>query len=434
MADNKIGNKKLFSGRLRTVIVIVLVLVVGFFVYKKFFPGSAMTTYQTAAVEKATLVTTVSASGLVLSSNSVNVTTAASGLIKAVDVKDGDTVTVGQKIMEITLDPPGLVKSTQAAANLQSARNTIDSASASAFSLRSAKDSSWKKFYDLSTSSMYQNADGSARDDMRNSSAEFQSAQADWLAAEAKFKNQQAVISQAQTSLAASSLSYQQSAPIISASTAGVITNIKYVPGMIIAEQTSGSNGSSAAALKVAEIKNNGQPVVSVNLAEIDVAKVSLGQRVTVTVDALGGKTFTGKVLAVDNTGSVTSGVTTYTAAIVLDSGDDHMYPNMGATAKIITSVADNVLLVPSAAVQSAGGATTVRILKNGKLTSVPVEVGNSNDTQTEITSGLTEGEEIVTAVANPTTTRPTGTTTSPFGNTGNRGFGALGGGANRGR
>jgi len=101
----------------------------------------------------------------------------------------------------------------------------------------------------------------------------------------------------------------------------------------------------------------------------------------------------------------------------------------MAIDAKIITNVKDNVLLVPSAAVVTTNGETTVRVLKNGVMSSVPVTVGDSNDTQTEITSGLNEGDTVVTAVIGGATTTAT-TGTSPFSALGgNRGFGGGGGG-----
>jgi len=69
------------------------------------------------------------------------------------------------------------------------------------------------------------------------------------------------------------------------------------------------------------------------------------------------------------------------------------IYPNMAVDASIITTVKDNIVLVPNAAVQGS----TLRVMKNGKLTSVDVTVGLSNDTQTEIVSGVSDGDTVVT-------------------------------------
>jgi multidrug efflux pump subunit AcrA (membrane-fusion protein) len=85
----------------------------------------------------------------------------------------------------------------------------------------------------------------------------------------------------------------------------------------------------------------------------------------------------------------------------------------MAVNAKIITNVKDNVLLVPSTAVQTTNGQSTVRILKNGQLQTVAVTTGDSNDTDTEIMSGLSEGDTVVTSIV----TQSTGSraTSSPF-------------------
>lgn len=403
-----------------------IILVISFFILVLLFLGfkalsakKSQPQYQTARVERSTIISTVSASGQILSSNIINVATSASGIVKEVFVKDGDQVQVGQRIVEITLDSSGQAKSAQAYSSYLSAKNNLDSANANAYSLRSAKDTAWKKFYDLATSSQYQNSDGSPRDDLRNSSAEFQSAQGDWLAAEAKYKNQQAVISQTQAALTSSWLSYKQSSPQVYAPFSGMIENITAVPGMVLSEQASTTNNANQ---RVAVIRNDGTPLISVNLSEVDVSKINPGLKATVTLDSIAGKTFTGKVMTVDKIGTVASNVTNYPAVIQLDTQNEQILPNMAISANIIVDTKDNALVVPSTAVQNQNGQPMVRILNNGQLQQVSVETGLSSDTQTEIVSGLSEGNEVVTGTVTPTTTGTQGN--SPFGAGG--GFGGL--------
>jgi len=95
----------------------------------------------------------------------------------------------------------------------------------------------------------------------------------------------------------------------------------------------------------------------------------------------------------------------------------------MGVNATIITDIKENVILIPSVAVQITNGQSTVRLLKDGQVTSVTVEVGEANDTQTEITSGISEGETVITGSSTSQTTSSS-KAVSPF-----AGFG---GGANR--
>lgn len=375
---------------------------------------NSQTRYQTAAVEKGTIVSTVSASGQVLAANIINLTTESSGMVKAVYVQDGDTVKVGQKIAEIEPDQAGRQQNAADWSSYLSAKNSVDSASSTAYTLRSAKDTAWKKFYDLAIGATYQNADGTPRDDIRNSSADFQSAQADWLAAEAKYKNQQAVITQTKAALNSAWLSYQQSSPIITAPMSGKVENITIVPGIMI-------GGQDMASQTIAVIRNEGNPLASFNFPEIDIAKVKIGQKVTVTLDAIAGKTFTGKVVSVDKIGRVVSNVTNYPAIVQLDTGSEDLLPNMSTTTNVIIETKDNVLFVPSPAIQIVDGQATVRMLKKGQIQQVFIETGISGDNGTEITSGLSEADEIIIGAA-VTNSQQGGA--SPFGG------GGFGGGA----
>ena len=142
-------------------------------------------------------------------------------------------------------------------------------------------------------------------------------------------------------------------------------------------------------------------------------------------MDAFSDKSFTGKVAAIDTNGSITSGVTTYPVTIVFDSALSTIYPNMAVSVTIITDIKDNVLLVPTASIQTSNGASTIRIRKNGQIESVNVEIGSSNDTQIEIISGVSVGEEVITGQTGAATTTSSEQSTSPFGG---RGFGGGGG------
>lgn len=418
-------SKGLFSARNKLAAILVAILILGLVGWRTFGNRNQQPQYQTAQVEKGTIVSSVSASGQVLTANMVNVSTSASGVVKEVYVKDGEQVSAGSKILEVTLDQAGQAASAQAYNSYLSAKTTLDAANANAYSLRSTKDTAWKKFYDLAISSEYQNSDGSPRQDKRNSSAEFQSAEADWLAAEAKRKNQQAVIIQVQQAVSSSWLSYQKTSPTVTAPIAGTVSNITMVSGMVLSAQGSG-DADTGGGQRVAVVKNDGNSIVSVNLSEVDVPKVEINDKATITIDAISDKTFTGKVVSVDNIGTTSSGVTTYPALILFDTQSLDILPNMAASASVIVETKNNVLLVPSTAVQAQNGQSTVQVMRKDQVISVSVEVGDSNDTQTEIISGISEGDTIVTGQTNATTPGSSTGATSPFGNTG--GFGGGGG------
>lgn len=138
------------------------------------------------------------------------------------------------------------------------------------------------------------------------------------------------------------------------------------------------------------------QKIAEVSLNEVDVAKVKASQKVTLTFDAVPDLTITGQVAEVDAIGTVSQGVVTYTVKIAFDTQDERIKPGMSVSAAIITDIKQNVLLVPNSAIKSNGEQYVVVLESNVPRNQV-VETGLSNDTLTEITSGLKEGEKVVT-------------------------------------
>jgi len=405
-----------FKKHRRLFFVVIILLILGFWGWRTFIsPRTQQPQYQTAQVERGTIVSSVSASGQILSSNVMSVTTGASGIVKQVFVSEQDLVAKGDKIVEIELDSAGQQRNTSAWSSYLSAKNTLESAKATSYSLQSDMFSKWKTFKELAESSSYDTPEERAL-------PQFHIAEKDWLATESKYKNQEAVITQVQAALNNAWLSYQQSSPIITAPVSGKLENITIASGLTIGGQNMAStNGESSSAQIVAVIKNEGNPLTSFNFSEIDVTKIKMGQKATLTIDAIGGKTFTGKVVAIDKIGQVVSNVTNYPVLIRFDTSSQDLLPNMAASASVIIETKDNVLFVPSQALQIVNNQTTVRVVKRGQIEPVPVEVGVSGGQGTEITSGLSEGDEVI--VVTLTTGSQQGGT-SPFGGFGGGGFG----------
>lgn len=400
------------------IIAVLAIAALVYFGYTNIKTTNAKPTYQTETAERDTLIVSIASSGQVSSANSASVTTQTSGVVNKIYVKNGDLVQSGQPIAEVELDMNGNQRSTQAYASYQSAKNNLDNAQSTLYSLHSTLFTQWKTYTDIAENSTYTNSDGSPNTTNREL-AQYISSNDDWLSAESKFKNQQNVIAQAQTSVSSAWASYQQTSPVIYAPISGVVNGLSLQIGSVLTSQTSSTGNSTAQ--RIANIKTTAPPIATVNLSEIDVTNVHIEDKVTITLDAFPDKTFTGKVISIDTTGSVTSGVTTYPAYIAFDIGDDEIYPNMAVNVKIITQVKDNVVLVPSSAVSSTNGDTTVRILVNGVLQQQPVEIGVTDGTQTEILTGINEGDTIVTNViqANKAATTTTKSVFSSFGGTG---------------
>ncbi len=171
--------------------------------------------------------------------------------------------------------------------------------------------------------------------------------------------------------------------------------------------------GNSASGSLATVVSNSQIADLSVN--EVDAAKIALGNKATVTFDAIDGLTLTGTVAQINNVGTVSQGVVSYDVKISFDTQDPRVKPGMTVNANIQTAVDQNVLMVPSTAVKTTAGSSyvlafdppiasstvasagTQGILSPTTPVQIPVQTGISDNTNVEITSGLTEGEQIVT-------------------------------------
>jgi len=164
-----------------------------------------------------------------------------------------------------------------------------------------------------------------------------------------------------------------------------------------------------------------------VNVGETDLPRVKVGEAVQVTFDALPGQTYTATVTEVALVGTTTQGVVNYPVTVALDKPDtstslsasQQIRPGMTANVTIVVEQRDNILLVPNRAVKTSGKQKIVTVIKDGKPAPVNVTLGMSSDTQSEVTSGLNEGDVVQV--------QQTTTTTS-----GGGGFGGPGGGIGR--
>ncbi len=178
------------------------------------------------------------------------------------------------------------------------------------------------------------------------------------------------------------------------------------------------------------------QKLAEISLNEVDAAKIKVGQKATLTFDAIDGFSITGAVAEIDTVGTVTQGVVTYAIKINFDTQDDRVKPGMSTSAAIITNLKEDTLIVPSSAVKTQGNQSFVELFdtpfasstgNQGSPSATPprqqaVEIGLTNDTSTEIISGLTEGTMIVTRTI-AATTATTASAPSLFGTpAGNRG------------
>ena len=144
---------------------------------------------------------------------------------------------------------------------------------------------------------------------------------------------------------------------------------------------------------------------MSINVDELQISSISVGQQVQITADAVPDKTYVGTVTRVSMKGASNGGTTTYPVSIRIDDTDG-LRPGMNANAEIVVAEAKNALVVPNAAVvrgsyvlvtkdsPSAANADTAMEAPEG-FVYVPVKTGVSDDDYTQIVSGIQEGDTI---------------------------------------
>lgn len=228
-----------------------------------------------------------------------------------------------------------------------------------------------------------------------------------------------ATLQNAQTQLQSVQLAYDEN--IIKAPFDGVIAQLNSQQGDEVTSSTI-----------IATIITQ-QKLATIPLNEVDVAKVQLGQKVNLNFDAIDGLTITGEIAQIDSIATVTQGVVTYNVKINFDTQDDRIKSGMSVNATIITDVKTDVLMVPNSAIKTNSSGTYVQVLdSNGQPQNQIVQTGISNDQDTEITSGIQAGDNVVTQTINTgaqssTTTRSSGSIIPGLGG-GNRGAGGGGG------
>ena len=133
--------------------------------------------------------------------------------------------------------------------------------------------------------------------------------------------------------------------------------------------------------------------------AESDAALVAPNQRVNVNFDAVPGLTAEGTVSSVAPAGTQIQDVTNYYVSVVLNQTDPRLKGGLTAETKVVVGAVNNVLVVPTAAVQRGGQSGVVQVLQpDGTTRQVQVLLGLVGDLNTEIVDGVREGQQVVIA------------------------------------
>jgi RND family efflux transporter MFP subunit len=455
---------------------ILIVIIAGFFTWRAVRSTSSGTiTYKTETVQKMTLTSSVSGLGNISLTSTSSVNPGISGTVSGLAVKVGDTVKSGQLLFTVVNDQLDLdvinaensynnavaavdraqlsvLQAEQSLQNLQ--QQKADQATSTTATVPPSTTSPTLPPTTMTSSTLPPTTTTAASTTttslpaqpttttldpagVRGESVSLAAAATqtggqttassitvlDIKVAAAQVTSAELSVTTAESQVESAALSLQQAKDkaaerTVTAPMDGVITQVNVADG-----DSLGSTGSSQSGSQAASSSSSSSPIVitdpnalsvTVSLAEADIVSVELGQKATLTFDALPDLTLTGKVTYIDDSGTVNQGVVSYNVSLIPDATDPSVKGGMTVTANIITDVRADVLAVPIAAVKTSTNGSYVQVLENGEPLEATVEVGISTDTYTEITSGLTEGQEVITQTINPnvsttTTVRRTG-------------------------
>ena len=412
----------------RNVIIILIVVVIalgvaGFFGYQQLTARAATTQRApTTPVTRGSLVATVAAAGNVAAVRSASLAFDISGHVSKVNVQVGDAVKAGQVLMELdTRDLQFSLRNAQAQlssaqANYEAAKQKNDQNPQQLLVTKAALD---KAIAALQTAQGNYNA-VAWRNDILSSqqAAALAAATADYQSALGNFKITAATINDSALKTSAGSLAQAQVAvdqaqnnidkAKLIAPFDGAVAAVNYNVGDTVGGSggaTSSSGISVSASGAGVVLADPTKLQVKVTLAEVDIAKIKVGQPAQMTLDAVPGGTFTAQVSAIGPVPTITQGVVNYPVYLSVSNPDPAIKPGMTANLNIEIDRRDNVLLIPTRAVRTQGNQKIVTVEYKGQSIQTPVTTGLSSDTQIEIVSGLTEGDAVV---VQQTTTRPT--------------------------
>ncbi|MDM9381716.1 efflux RND transporter periplasmic adaptor subunit [Chlorogloeopsis sp. ULAP01] len=492
------AKKKKRTGWLSWLLILLLLGGVGFAVYRQLVivPNrNAKQRVLTAPVQRQSLPIAVSANGTVKPERSINVSPKESGVLKALLVKEGDTVKQGQILAQMD-DSDLQGQLTQAQGQLAQAQANLQKAIAGN---RPQDIGQAQAQLDEARANLQRAIAGNRPQDIGQAEARLNNAQATLTKAEDNFRrNQQlynagaislqalnqaradrdsvqATVNEAQQALAlqkAGSRSEdieqlravvrqrEQALALLKAGTRqedidaaqaqvtsargslqtiqtkindtvlrapfdGVVTQKYADPGAFVTPTTSGSDVSSATSSSILSLASTNQVVA--NLAETNISKIRLGQKVMIRADAFPGKTFEGKVSQIAAQATVEQNVTSFQVKISIVSDSQNLLRSgMNVEADFQVGQLQNAIVVPTAAVVRRQGSTGVFVTGVGnEAVFTPIKTGATANNFTEVKSGLQGTERVLLSF--PPGSRPQST---PRGGV----FPGMGGGSGGGR
>ena len=422
--------------------ILVVAGIVWYSVYKS---NQNVVVVQTGRVARQDLVSLVTASGEIRPKTYTNVLGEGIGKITDIVVKEGDHVKKGDVLLHLENIQPGADVQAQqatidaAAAGMQAAASSYDAAVAT----QSQRQADFEKAkLDWQRAQLSFKEQLISKQDFDSAKAAYESSSAAALSAQANVDQAKAAREQARSNLDQSRAMLRHTQDVLRKTTytAPIDGTVSYIEVRVGENVVPGIQNAQGSFLMT--ISDMSVVTAEVKVDETDIVNVKNGQPVEVNIDAIPGKTFKGHVsdvgeLAILRTSGQASMTSTnantqeardFKVIVTLDEPPPTLRPGLSATAKIQTAQKQNVMSIPIQALaersqkeldEAKNGTTSssvtlaasnseasaaakqdiqgVFLIRNGKAQFVPVQTGISGTTDIEITSGINEGDVIVT-------------------------------------
>jgi HlyD family secretion protein len=419
------GKKKIFIG---VGIIILLGAIAYANIRYKRVDGLEVTT---EGVQKRHLEAIVSASGKIQPKRDVNISADTMGRVTDLAVEEGDRVDKGQFLLQI--DPRNLRSAVQRTeASLAAARSQVEqlrvSIESSKVALKQAEEN-YNRQQNLWKGGL------TTRETLEKSENDLKLRQSDLRSQEQQLRTQQ--LRMESESATAESARFDLSKVRIESPIKGIVTRRNIEEGETVVIGT--MNNAGTVLLTIADMS---VIQAEVEVDETDLPTIRMGQPAKVTIDAMPGQTFPGKVTEIGNSpiqttgGSAATQATNFKVVVTLDKEIAEVRPGFTCTAEITTAVRDNVIAVPIQATTvrevvvddkgnivrapeddkksrrpSMGAAQAaelkpgqtrkelegVFVIQNNKAVFMPVKTGIAGEKYFEVLSGLKEGDAVIT-------------------------------------
>ena len=365
-------------------------------------PTGLVVTTQVVKVTTGTIKQTVATSGTIEPASQASLNFAVSGTVDAVNVKAGQTVTTGQVL--------ATVGTTALQADLDSAQAQLTSAEARLSSDQSSGASTAQIDSDQAAVTSAESSLTSAQTDL--SDASLTSTISGTVASVTLTVGQQVTASGGGSGSSSSSGSAGSNSPTGSTGANGPSS-----------AASAASNSSSASSTAQIQVIGTNSYIVTTTVDDTEIGQIAVGDQATITPTGSTTPAY-GTVASIGLIASESSNVATFPVVIDVTGTPSGLYAGSTADVAIIVKQLNNVVEVPTAAINySSSGQTTVTQVKAGKDVTTSVTLGQAASGETQITGGVTSGDQVVERVVKFTGV-PGGSRTGGLG-----GFGGAGGG-----